>query len=144
MICDRDDDRETCDERATRTITDVSTSLEQLSIVSPTTNSPHPVVSPVFRRRKRRHPCPSSTTPSNITASLLVIRRNRTVANRSGQHPENPQHLLQGQGVPQAHPAQGHAVQGRQGFPLRPGKASLRSQAERLWWSDQARLPQEG
>lgn len=32
-----------------------------------------------------------------------------------GQHSENPQDLLQGQGLPQAHPAQGHTIQGWQG-----------------------------
>ena len=33
----------------------------------------------------------------------------------TGQHPEDAQDLLQGQGVQEAHPAQGHPVQGRQG-----------------------------
>lgn len=32
-----------------------------------------------------------------------------------GQHSQDEEHLLQGQGVPQAHRPQGHAVQGRQG-----------------------------
>lgn len=33
----------------------------------------------------------------------------------TGQHPEDAQDLLQGQGVQEAHPAQGYPVQGRQG-----------------------------
>ena len=33
-----------------------------------------------------------------------------------GQHPQDQEHLLQGQGVPQAHRPQGDAVQGRQGI----------------------------
>ena len=33
----------------------------------------------------------------------------------TGQHPEDAQDLLQGQGLQEAHPAQGHPVQGRQG-----------------------------
>lgn len=63
---------------------------------------------------------------------------------QTGQHSQDPKHLLQGPGVPQAHPAQGHPVQGWQGLALRTGKATLRPQAVGLWWSDQARLPQEG
>lgn len=51
---------------------------------------------------------------------------------------------LQGQGLPQTHSPQGHPIQEGQGFSLRAGKASLRPQTIRLWWSDQARLPQEG
>ena len=39
---------------------------------------------------------------------------------RSGQHPENPPDLLQGQGVQEAHPAQSHPVQGWQGEPRHP------------------------
>lgn len=38
-----------------------------------------------------------------------------------GQHSQDPKHLLQGQGVPQAHPAQGHPVQGWQGLVVRAG-----------------------
>lgn len=30
------------------------------------------------------------------------------------------------------------------GLPIRSGKAPIRPQAVRLWWSDEARLPQEG
>ena len=41
-------------------------------------------------------------------------------------------------------PPQGDAVQEGQGLVGSSGKASLRPQAIRLWWSDQARLPQEG
>jgi hypothetical protein len=33
----------------------------------------------------------------------------------TGQHPEDAQDLLQGQGLQEAHPAQGHPVQGWQG-----------------------------
>ncbi len=51
---------------------------------------------------------------------------------------------LQGQDLPQTHTPQGHPVQEGQGLYLRARKASLRSQTIRLWWSDQARLPQEG
>ena len=38
-----------------------------------------------------------------------------TEYSHTGQHSQNPPDLLQGQGVPQAHPAQGHPVQGWQG-----------------------------
>jgi len=44
----------------------------------------------------------------------------------------------------EAHSAQGHPVQGWQGFPLRPRKETLRPKAVRLWRSNQARFPQEG
>ena len=63
---------------------------------------------------------------------------------RTGQHPKDTKHLLQGKGVPEAHPAQGHSVQGRQGLAVCSGKAPIRPQAVRLRWSDQACLPQEG
>ena len=46
---------------------------------------------------------------------------------------------LQGQGVPKAHPPQGHPVQEGQGLPRRPGKATIRPKAARLRWSAQAR-----
>jgi hypothetical protein len=81
-----------------------------------------------------------------------------------GEHSQDPEDLLQGQGLPQAHPAQGHRVQGWQGahtsvsrprtirgplttkpgLALRARKETLRPQAVRIRWSDQARLPQEG
>ena len=67
---------------------------------------------------------------------------------------------LQGQGLQEAHVRppyvpkessadqttgpQGHPVQEGQGLHLRAGEASLRPQAERLRWSDEACLPQEG
>lgn len=41
----------------------------------------------------------------------------------AGERPEDQEGLLQGQGVPQAHHAQGHSVQDRQGVALRPGCA---------------------
>ena len=42
----------------------------------------------------------------------------RTMADRrtTGQHSQDEEHLLQGQGVPKAHRPQGHAVQGWQGM----------------------------
>merc|ERR1712080_724754 len=57
-----------------------------------------------------------------------------------GQRSQDPPYLLQGQAVPQAHPAQGHPVQDWQGLALRSGQASLRQEAVRLRWSDQARF----
>ena len=33
----------------------------------------------------------------------------------SGQHPKDSSHLLQGQGLQEAHPTQGHPIQGRKG-----------------------------
>jgi hypothetical protein len=58
---------------------------------------------------------------------------------QQGQHPQDSTNLLQGQGVPKAHPPQGHPVQGGKGLDRCPGKATIRPQAERLRWSDQAR-----
>lgn len=78
----------------------------------------------------------------------------------SGQRSQDQTHLLQGQGLPKAHSTQGHPIQGGQGtryrrrsgehwlidpgIALRTRKASLWSQTVRLWWSDQACVPQEG
>jgi hypothetical protein len=56
---------------------------------------------------------------------------------------KDPTDVLQGQGVQEAHPAQGHPVQGGQGVGLCAGQAALRPEAVRLRWSDQARFPQE-
>merc|ERR1712230_96168 len=49
-----------------------------------------------------------------------------------------------GQDLQKAHPTQGHPIQGRKGLPIRARKASIRPQAIRLWWSNEARFPQEG
>jgi len=46
--------------------------------------------------------------------------------------------------VQKTHPAQGHAVQERQGFAPGPRQAALRSQAEGIRRSDQAHLQKEG
>lgn len=40
---------------------------------------------------------------------------------QNGEHSQDPEDLLQGQQVQQAHPAQGHSVQGRQGLRVRAG-----------------------
>lgn len=42
-------------------------------------------------------------------------KRKADVIAPTGQHPEDAQDLLQGQGLQEAHPAQGHPVQGWQG-----------------------------
>merc|ERR1711964_537123 len=41
---------------------------------------------------------------------------------QDGQRSQNQTHLLQGQGLPKAHPAQGDAIQGRKGISFRAGK----------------------
>lgn len=46
--------------------------------------------------------------------------------------------------MPQAHRSQGHAVQGGQGVWVRTGQEALRQEAAGLWWSDEARVSQEG
>jgi len=61
-----------------------------------------------------------------------------------GQRSQDSPHLLQGQDLQEAHPAQSHPVQGRQSLVIRPRKASIRPQAVRLRWSDEACVPQEG
>jgi len=79
-----------------------------------------------------------------------------------GQRSKDSPHLLQGQGLQEAHQPQGDAVQGwqgmeyrvqlrscallilLQGLALRTGKAQIRPQAVRLRWSDEACVPQEG
>jgi len=60
----------------------------------------------------------------------------------TGQRPKNQTHLLQGQGVPKAHPAQGYTIQGRKGSsnhrihefpPLTQFQASLFAQGKRRY-----------
>ena len=51
----------------------------------------------------------------------------------AGEHPEGQEVLLQGEGVQEAHHAQGHAVQEGQGLSVRPGEASVRPQAVGVW-----------
>lgn len=65
-------------------------------------------------------------------------------ASISGGRAKVPEHLLPGERVPQAHPPQGDPVQDWEGFQVCAGQASLRPEAERVRWSDQARVPQEG
>merc|ERR1712227_773934 len=74
----------------------------------------------------------------------LVLPRCTSGLGQDGQRPQDPPHVLQGKAVPQAHSPQGHPVQDGQGLAFRSGKASLRQEAVRIRWSDQARLPQEG
>merc|ERR1712144_184231 len=69
--------------------------------------------------------------------------RSQTIS-QDGQRSQDSPHLLQGQDLQKAHPTQGHAIQGRKGLPIRARKASIRPQAIRLWWSNEARFPQEG
>lgn len=85
-----------------------------------------------------------------------------------GQHPKNQAHLLQGQRLQEAHPAQSHTIQSRQGelqplspfviessrrmysshetlgLVIRTRKAKIRPQAIRIWRSDQTRVQEEG
>jgi hypothetical protein len=79
----------------------------------------------------------------------------------TGQRSKDSPHLLQGSRLQEAHPAQSHTIQGRKGqnnpksnhdrtnltyalgLSIRTRKAPLRSQTVRLWWSDEARFPQE-
>lgn len=84
----------------------------------------------------------------------LRTQRHTIICNKStktdtlaptGQHPEDAQDLLQGQGLQEAHPAQGHPVQGWQGATLplslhglertllTPQKASLFAQGKRRY-----------
>ena len=110
-----------------------------------------------MRGRCRRN---KSSTEANLGCSI-------------GQRSEDPPHILQGQDLQEAHTTQSHTVQGRKGetenptlvysnpgrlptasrilgltsspgIVIRPGKAPIRSQAVRLRWSDEARVPQEG
>jgi len=53
-----------------------------------------------------------------------------------GGRAEVPEDLLPGKRVPQAHPPQGDPVQDGQGLALCTGEAPLRSEAERVRWSD--------
>jgi hypothetical protein len=55
----------------------------------------------------------------------------------TGQHPEDAQDLLQGQGLQEAHPAQGHPVQGWQGS----STAASRPRPERILTWHPKRLP---
>ena len=55
----------------------------------------------------------------------------------TGQHPEDAQDLLQGQGLQEAHPAQGHPVQGWQGS----STATPRPHSERILTLHLKRLP---
>lgn len=57
---------------------------------------------------------------------------------------EVSEHLLPCEGLPEAHPSQGDPVQDWEGLQVCAGEASLRPEAERVRWSDQARVPQEG
>jgi hypothetical protein len=64
----------------------------------------------------RNRPCCRHTLRTHIgqrTKRNEIIRTDTLAP--TGQHPEDAQDLLQGQGVQEAHPAQGHPVQGRQG-----------------------------
>merc|ERR1711976_518247 len=47
-------------------------------------------------------------------------------------------------GHPKAPKLQGDPVQEGQGVSILPGSTTIEPKAERLWWSDQAHLPQEG
>lgn len=64
-----------------------------------------------------------ATRYAEIWAEALILEHHQmaNILAPTGQHSQDPQHLLQGQGVPQAHPAQGHPVQSWQGLPVRPG-----------------------
>merc|ERR1711931_567961 len=65
-------------------------------------------------------------------------------SSQNGERSKNPPHLLRRCQVQKTHPAQGHAVQERQGFAPGPRQAALRSQAEGIRRSDQAHLQKEG
>merc|ERR1712079_89635 len=68
--------------------------------------------------------------------------RNTQKRHENGQRPEGSKDLLPGH--PKAPKLQGDPVQEGQGISLLPGSTTIYPKAERLWWSDQADLPQEG
>lgn len=77
---------------------------------------------------------PTLSCDATLTAAVSPV----------GGRAQVPEHLLPSEGVPQAHPPQGDPVQDWEGLQVRAGEASLRSEAEWVRWSDQARVPQEG
>merc|ERR1711939_1148476 len=88
-------------------------------------------------------PRPNCSSTMGTWGPQTSEERSQTIS-QDGQRSQDSPHLLQGQDLQKAHPTQGHAIQGRKGLPIRARKASIRPQAIRLWWSNEARFPQEG
>merc|ERR1712156_977337 len=81
----------------------------------------------------------------NIKLHIVTdIKENITIHVHHGEHPENPENLLQGNEVPQTHPSQGDPVQSRQVANVRQGAASLRTETVGIRWSNSSHSSQEG
>merc|ERR1711939_1226829 len=83
-------------------------------------------------------PRPNCSSTLSTTTPQTSEERSQTIS-QDGQRSQDSPHLLQGQDLQKGHP-----TQGRKGLPIRARKASIRPQAIRLWWSNEARFPQEG
>merc|ERR1712110_228422 len=77
--------------------------------------------------------------------SNLQKKGNNTLAyycRQDGKRTKGTKNVLPGDA--QAPELQGDSVQEGQGVAVLPGSSTLQPKAVRLWWSDQADLPQEG
>jgi hypothetical protein len=82
-------------------------------------------------------------TATHEFLELLTLTTTIIPNREDGERTKDPEDILPKPRMRQAHPAQGHPVQGRKGVSIRPGKASVRSEAVRIRRTDQASLPQE-
>merc|ERR1712076_154204 len=77
--------------------------------------------------------------------SNLQKKGNNTLAyycTQDGKRTKGTKNVLPGDA--QAPELQGDSVQEGQGVAVLPGSSTLQPKAVRVWWSDQAHLPQEG
>jgi hypothetical protein len=96
-------------------------------------------------------------------SSLPWFIQEANIRGYTGQRSQDSSHLLQGPRLQEAHPTQSYTIQSRQsehwspsatlaispdinllGLIIRPRKAKIRSQAVRIWWSDETRVQKEG
>merc|ERR1712212_519223 len=82
----------------------------------------------------------------NIKLHIVTdIKRSSTNPHKqNGERPKNPQDLLQGNEMQEAHPSQSAPVQASEETNLRQGTEALRTQTVRVRWTDPSHSSQEG